>query len=196
MQMRAAAWLAAFAILAAGAAQAQQPSQAQRNAIKQNCRSDYMSYCSSVPPGGKASFQCLEKNAANLSPACKQAVAVVSGAGAAPAPAAAPPAPPASAAPAPTPAVTPASAVPTPIATPAPASAVPTPAPAAAPPPPAAHVTPREALRMLRYNCGYDLGRYCNDVPFGAGRIIQCLAAHKDALTPECSGTLSALQQR
>ena len=54
----------------------------------------------------------------------------------------------------------------------------------------------REALRMLRYNCGYDLGRYCNEVPFGAGRIIQCLAAHGSALTPECSGTLSQLQQR
>ena len=185
MLLRAGALFAAFAILSSGAAEAQQPSAAQRNAIKQNCRSDYMSYCSSVPPGGKASLQCLQKNSASLSPACQQAVAAVSGAGAKPTPAPTTAAAATPAAAAPTPAATPASAAPTPAAA-APASAAPTPAPGVASPRSAAHVSPREALRQLRYNCGYDLGRYCNDVPFGAGRILQCLAAHKDALTPEC----------
>jgi hypothetical protein len=41
---------------------AQAPSQAQRDAIKSQCRSDYMAHCSSVPPGGEASLQCLQKN--------------------------------------------------------------------------------------------------------------------------------------
>jgi hypothetical protein len=199
MRMRAGAWLVGVALFTGGAAEAQQPSAAQRNAIKQNCRSDYISYCSSVPPGGKASLQCLEKNAASLSPTCQQAVAAVSGAGATAPPAAAAPAVHA-AKPAPTsvpsPAAAPASAVPAPAAAAA-TSAAPTPAPVAAPAPvatPAAHVSPREALRQLRYNCGYDLGRYCNDIPFGAGRVLQCLAAHKADLKPECGATLSALQ--
>ena len=36
----------------ATAAGAQAPSQAQRDAIKSQCRGDYMAHCSSVPPGG------------------------------------------------------------------------------------------------------------------------------------------------
>jgi hypothetical protein len=34
----------------------QAPSQAQRDAIKSQCRSDYMAHCSSIPPGGEASL--------------------------------------------------------------------------------------------------------------------------------------------
>ncbi len=68
----------------AGSAGAQQPSQAQTSAIKQSCRSDYMSYCSNVPTGGRASLQCLQQHQADLSPPCQSAVAAVSGGGAAP----------------------------------------------------------------------------------------------------------------
>ncbi len=192
MQTRLGTWLIAFALLSTGAEAASQPTAAQRNAIKQNCRSDYMSYCSSVSPGGKAALQCLQKNSASLSPACQQSVSAISGASATPAPAAAAPAAPAAtpASAAPAPAAAAATATPAPAASPAAPAAAPA-APAAAP---AAHASPRETLRQLRYNCGYDLGRYCNAVPFGAGRILQCLAAHKDALKPECSATLSSLQ--
>jgi hypothetical protein len=45
----------------------QAPTQAQRDAIKSQCRSDYMAHCSSVPPGGEASLQCLQKNMSSLS---------------------------------------------------------------------------------------------------------------------------------
>ncbi len=72
-----------FALLscqaAGGAALAQQPSQAQANAIRQSCPSDYQSYCASVPTGGQASLQCLQQHAASLSPACRSAVGAVSG---------------------------------------------------------------------------------------------------------------------
>ena len=45
--------LSVAAILAtAPSAFAQAPSQAQRDAIKSQCRSDYIAHCSSVPPGG------------------------------------------------------------------------------------------------------------------------------------------------
>src|SRR5690349_7951216 len=59
---------------------AQAPSEAQREAIKSNCRNDYMAHCSSIPPGGAASLECLQKNMASLSGACAGAVKAVSGA--------------------------------------------------------------------------------------------------------------------
>jgi hypothetical protein len=58
----------------AGAAGAQQPSQAQVNAIRQSCRGDYQTHCASVPTGGAAALQCLQANIASLSPACQSAV--------------------------------------------------------------------------------------------------------------------------
>ena len=56
--------LAVPGLLIAGVSWAQQPTQAQQNAIRQNCRSDYQSYCSAVPTGGQASLQCLQQHAA------------------------------------------------------------------------------------------------------------------------------------
>ncbi|HET6609658.1 MAG TPA: cysteine rich repeat-containing protein [Rhodopila sp.] len=67
--------LCALAVPAA----AQQPSQAQANAIRQNCRSDYQSHCSGVPTGGSAALQCLQQNLASLSPACGSAVSAATG---------------------------------------------------------------------------------------------------------------------
>lgn len=67
----------------AGAGFAQQPTQAQTSAIKQSCRSDYQSYCASVPTGGRASLQCLQEHLTNLSPPCQNAVSAVSGGSAA-----------------------------------------------------------------------------------------------------------------
>lgn len=63
----------------AGTAGAQQPSQAQIDAIRQNCRSDYQSYCASVPTGGTASLQCLRQHQADLSPSCRTAVVATEG---------------------------------------------------------------------------------------------------------------------
>src|SRR5215469_16811960 len=67
---------ATFAISTTAFAQA--PSEAQREAIKSNCRSDYMAHCSSIPPGGAASLECLQKNMSSLSGACASAVKAVS----------------------------------------------------------------------------------------------------------------------
>ena len=69
--------LLAVAAIFATAAFAQAPSQAQRDAIKSQCRSDYMAHCSSVPPGGEASLQCLQKNMSSLSSSCQSAVRAV-----------------------------------------------------------------------------------------------------------------------
>ena len=73
-----------------GPAAAQQPSEAQVNAIRASCRGDFQAHCPGVQPGGSAAFACLKKNVAALSPACQKAVTAVGGAAA---PAAAPPAP-------------------------------------------------------------------------------------------------------
>jgi hypothetical protein len=71
-------WLSVAAIIATAApAFAQAPSQAQRDAIKSQCRSDYIAHCSSVPPGGEASLQCLQKNMSSLSSSCQSAVRAV-----------------------------------------------------------------------------------------------------------------------
>jgi hypothetical protein len=56
--------------------------------MKASCRSDLMSRCSGVAPGGKEALGCLQKNVAVLSPGCKS---VVSSTMTAPATAAAPP---------------------------------------------------------------------------------------------------------
>ena len=141
-------------------AHAQSVTKAQQDAIRANCRSDFMRNCSSVTPGGREALVCLEQNKAKLSAGCKSAVDAVSTA-AAPKPAA----PPAEAKPQPAPTpTTPAATAPAamaPAAKPAPVAAAPVaPAPkkpaakpvsapkaAAAParpaaPPPAAPATP------------------------------------------------------
>src|SRR6267378_8382952 len=73
----------------------QAPSDAQRSAIRSECRSDYEAHCASIPPGGEASLQCLQKNMSSLSSGCQSAVRAVEPAAApkaetAPAPAAEP----------------------------------------------------------------------------------------------------------
>ena len=71
------ALLATTIFATAAPASAQAPSQAQRDAIKSQCRSDYMAHCSSIPPGGEASLQCLQKNMSSLAPGCQSAVRAV-----------------------------------------------------------------------------------------------------------------------
>src|SRR6266571_1783910 len=55
----------------------QAPTDAQRRAIRSECRSDYEAHCASIPPGGAASLQCLQKNMSSLSSGCQTAVRAV-----------------------------------------------------------------------------------------------------------------------
>lgn len=68
----------------AGTASAQQPTQAQAGAIKQSCRSDYQSFCSSVPTGGSAALQCLQGHISNVSPSCQTALNAIGGSSSSP----------------------------------------------------------------------------------------------------------------
>ncbi|ANW05209.1 hypothetical protein [Bradyrhizobium icense] len=163
--------LAAAIFTLAAPAFAQAPSQAQRDAIKSQCGSDYIAHCSSVPPGGEAALQCLEKNKGKLSAGCEKAIAAASGGGAAAAAPATGAAPAAGTAAAAAPAAAPAAIVLRPM-------------------------RPREELFVLRSACGADVRTICGGVPAGGGRIVQCLATNAAQLSPACKDVLSQFAAR
>lgn len=163
----------------------QQPTTAQRNAIRESCRSDYEAHCASVPTGGMPALKCLQGNMASLSPACQKAVGAVGKSSAAPAaapakaatkaattaaPAAAQPAPPAAAQ--------------APAAKPATVGAVP------AAPPPARALSPRQEIALVRTACGSDFRAYCGNVRLGGGRAVACLRANAASLSSGCQSAL------
>jgi Cysteine rich repeat len=175
-------WLAALAVPAA----AQQPTAEQQSAIRANCRSDFMANCSGVQPGGREALQCLQSNAAKLSPGCRGAIAAISPP-AAPAPAAPAQAAPTQAAPAPAPAAT----APPPAA-PAAAPAARATAPAAAPPPAAA--APSAAQRSaIQQACRSDFMRNCRGVQPGGAAALQCLQRNSAQLSPGCQSAVAAI---
>ena len=79
LRRKATLWATMAAILFAAATPAfsQAPTDAQRSAIRSECRSDYEAHCASIPPGGKASLQCLQQNMSSLSSGCQAAVRAV-----------------------------------------------------------------------------------------------------------------------
>ena len=147
---------------------ATKPSSAQVAAIRSACRSDYQRVCAGVPTGGAPALQCLEKNKSKVSAGCQQAVAAVSGGGAAPAAGSAAPATEATASPAT-----------------APATAAP-----AAPALVLRPMRPREVLFVMRSACGADVRALCPGVEPGGGRIIECLVSQSASLSPACQGVL------
>jgi hypothetical protein len=174
--------LAAAIFATAAPALAQAPSQAQRDAIKSQCRSDYMAHCSSVPPGGEASLQCLQKNMSSLSSSCQSAVRAV----------AAPAAPKAETAPAATTAK-PAAETATPKAA---APAATTTAPKAAEPKAATAAPagqPSSAqVSAIRSACRSDYPKVCAGVPTGGAPALQCLEKNKAKLSAGCEKAVSA----
>src|ERR1700677_871972 len=64
-------------LFGATATYSQAPTDAQRSAIRAQCRADYQAHCASIPPGGKASLQCLQQNMSSLSSGCQAAVHAV-----------------------------------------------------------------------------------------------------------------------
>jgi hypothetical protein len=166
------AWLALAAMMSTAPAMSQAPSQAQRDAIKSQCRNDYIAHCSSVPPGGEASLQCLQKNMASLAPGCASAVKAVE------APAAAPKADTAAA-------KTDAAKTDA-----APATAAKPAAEAAAP---KAAGTPSNAqISAIRSACRSDYPKVCAGVPTGGAPALQCLERNQAKLSPACEKAVAA----
>lgn len=162
------AFSSSFAVLAVaaltGVAQAQLSS-AQQNAMKQSCRSDFMSHCSGVSPGGKDALTCLQKNVASLSPACQQAVNATMPAPAAPKQAA-------------------------PAAAPAAATAVAAPAPAAVAPAPKQPTAAQQSA--MKQSCRNDFMSHCSGVSPGGKDALACLQRNVAGLSPACKKVVSA----
>lgn len=170
-----AAALVAVTLGAAGDALAQQPSQAQLNALRSSCRGDYMAHCSSVPTGGAPALNCLKQHMSALSGGCRSAVNAISPAApavAASAPASAPAAVPA----APPPPVMQAAPAAPPAAAPAGAAAARKPGPAQ-----------RQAeARAIGQACRADYRVHCAGIPPGGSASIACLKRNARTLSRGC----------
>ena len=152
----------------------QAPTDAQRSAIRSECRADYEAHCASVPPGGAASLQCLQKNMSSLSSSCQTAVRAVE------APAAS------KAEPAPAAATTAKPAAET-AAKPAAESAAPKAAESAA------AKKPSDAqVAAIRSACRSDYQKVCAGVPTGGAPALQCLEKNKSKLSGNCQQAVNA----
>jgi hypothetical protein len=167
----------------------QGPTDAQRSAVRSACRSDYMAHCSSVPPGGIESLQCLQKNMSSLAPGCQAAVKAVEPAAEPKAEAAPAAAPKQEAAPAAEKAE-PAAAKPATAAAPA------TAAPKAEAPKAAAGTAaekPTSAqIAAIRSACRSDYPKVCAGVPTGGAPALQCLEKNKAKLSAGCEKAVAA----
>jgi hypothetical protein len=175
--------VAAAVFAVATPALSQGPTEAQREAVKSECRSDYMAHCSSVQPGGEAALQCLAKNMSSLSAGCQGAVRAVEAAAA----------PKTEAAPA---AATKPESAPAKTET-APAAATAKPAAETAAPKPAATTTaakpPTDAqVSAIRSACRSDYPKVCAGVPTGGAPALQCLEKNKARLSAGCGKAVAA----
>lgn len=48
----------------------------------------------------------------------------------------------------------------------------------------------------FRKSCGYDVNRFCSNVPSGRGRLLECLSDHQDQLSDSCQKFGAALDQK
>src|ERR1700682_4262545 len=158
----------------------QAPTDAQRNAIRSECRADYQAHCASIPPGGAASLQCLQKNISSLSSGCQTAVRAVE------APAAAAPKAESTPAAAPKTESAPAAATAKPAETAAPAAAPKAEASTAAKKPSDAQVA------AIRSACRSDYQKVCAGVPTGGAPALQCLEKNKSKVSPACEQAVNA----
>lgn len=174
-------------ILALDAAIAQQPSPDQLNAIRSACRSDFMSHCAGVQPGGREALQCLDRNKASLSAACRSAVSAIEPKPAQPA---ATPAPPAAAPASPT--ATP--AAPPRQAAPRPAPAPDTPPPTAAGAPAAAAAAMTAELNAVHRACTLnDFISHCSWITPTSPELLLCLRGNVAQLSAGCQTAVRAL---
>jgi len=196
----------------------------QQSAIRSNCRSDFMSKCPGVTPGGKDALTCLQSNVATLSAGCKTAVsatlpkAAPATAAASPPPLASPSPAPAATAPAASPwpataaaaqPAVPAATAPKPPAAPKPVAAAKpaTPKPPAAAKPamakpaiapvaavPAITLTSEQAA-AIKFTCSRDVGEHCKGISAGSPESYACLQQNSEKLSPDCRTSVAAVEE-
>ncbi len=174
--------------LVSGAGLAQTPSEAQQQAIRSSCVSDYRANCAGVPPHGMQALACLEQHEAKLSSACKSAVdAVGSGAATAASGGSAQPA-----------SGTAGATAPATDATAAPATSAEAGAGASAasgamrPTPPGPELSFRQEMRLAANACARDFRLFCPNLPVGHGNVLFCLKVNGAKLDPPCRDALRA----
>lgn len=172
-----AALLVTAIFMVATPASSQAPTDAQRSAIRSQCSADYQAHCASVPPGGEASLQCLQKNMSSLSSGCQGAVRAVEPAAAPKAGAAPVAAPKTGAAPATAPSK--------------PAAAAPAAAPKAAVSTAAKQPTDAQ-VAAVRSACRSDYQKVCAGVPTGGAPALQCLEKNKAKVSAPCAQAVNA----
>jgi hypothetical protein len=170
-------------------ASSQSPTDAQRSAIRSQCRSDYQAHCASIPPGGAASLQCLQQNMSSLSSGCQSAVRAVE----------APAEPKAEAKPESAPAAKPAIETAAPATEPAKPAAetpvAPAPKAATAAKPAASPMAKKPSgsqIAAVRSACRSDYRQNCAGVPTGGAAALQCLQKNKSKLSANCEQAVSA----
>ncbi|MET3758974.1 hypothetical protein ABID08_006358 [Rhizobium binae] len=148
----------------AGIASGQAPTEEQREAIRAECRSDFMAKCSGVTPGGIEALTCLQQHSAALSEGCRKAVSAVN-------------VKPKSTSAEPTPAA-PAN---TATATPAPTTATP------------AHQPTQAQRNAVKSACQRDFMAQCSGVAPGGAAALSCLQQHNAALSAPCQQAVAAI---
>lgn len=174
--------LAAASMLSGVADAHATPTQAQQQAIRSACPSDYRTYCASVPTGGAAALQCLEKNIASLSSPCQQAVKAATGGAAATSGGSGD-------------ATTTGGSATTSggnggATAPQTGSGSPSKAPVIV------VLQPRQEIFLMREACGGDYRKFCAGTRIIGGGALSCLVSHAPALSPSCKGMLSKLGQQ
>lgn len=174
------ALLVTAVVTMATSALAQGPSEAQRAAVKAQCRSDFMAHCSSVTPGGKEALECLAQHMSSLSSGCQEAVKAVEAA-------VEPKAEPKQetkeeAKPGAKPQAAPATEAAKPAAEGAPKAA--TAAPAKKP--------SSAQIAAVRSNCRSDYMKVCSSVTPGGAAALQCLEKNEAKLSPSCKKAVAA----
>ena len=172
--------LATVGIAIATPAYSQAPTDAQRSAIRAECRSDYQAHCASIPPGGMASLQCLQKNMSSLSSGCQSAVRAVE----APSESRAEPS-----------ATAPAKAESAPAAAPKDeAAATPATPKAATKAATATTGKPSNAkIAAIRSACRSDYPKVCAGVPTGGTPALQCLQKNTSKVSAACQKAVAAV---
>lgn len=166
--------LAAALTIAFAAPSFAQPTEAQKEAVKSACRSDYMAHCSSVTPGGEEALQCLAKNMSSLSGSCQSAVKAIE----------------ASAAPKSEPAKSEAA----PAAAPKTEAAKPAAEPKGESKPAAATGKPTSAqTAAIKSACRGDYPKVCAGVPPGGAPALECLEKNKAKVSAACGKALAAV---
>jgi cysteine rich repeat protein len=168
------------AMLAVATPSFAQPTEAEKEAVKSACRSDFIAHCSSVQPGGEAALQCLAKNMSSLSASCASAVKAVEASAAPKSEPAKPEAAPAAAAPAAAPKTETAKPAAEPKGESKPAATT-------------AAKKPTDAqISAIRSACRGDYPKVCAGVPTGGAPALECLEKNKAKVSAGCGKALAA----